>query len=127
MEKKTVAMTVPLVLIGVLIFVWIIISSIIVKRANQLVISNVELLEIHDCIYTGEYIQSPVKAVVQVEVENHQISKIEILEHQNGLGQKAETIVDDVFNQQILNVDSITGATVSSKVILKAIENALIK
>nr|WP_246566680.1 FMN-binding protein [Tissierella simiarum] len=84
-------------------------------------------MEIHDGIYTREYIQSPVKTVVQVEVENHQISKIEILEHQNGLGQKAETIVDDVLNQQILNVDSITGETVSSKVILKAIENALSK
>ncbi|MBU5439436.1 FMN-binding protein [Tissierella sp. MSJ-40] len=127
MEKKTVIVTVPLVLIGVLILVWIIISSTIVKRANQLVISNAELLEIHDGIYTREYIQSPVKTVVQVEVENHQISKIEILEHQNGLGQKAETIVDDVLNQQILNVDSITGETVSSKVILKAIENALSK
>jgi uncharacterized protein with FMN-binding domain len=127
MEKKTVIITIPLVLVGVLMLVWIIVSNTIVKRANQLVISNVELLEVYDGIYTGEYIQSPVKAVVQVEVESHQISKIKILEHQNGLGQKAETIVDDVLNQQILNVDSISGATVSSKVILKAIENALIK
>jgi len=48
-----------------------------------------------------------------------------ILEHDNGKGGKAEKIVDDVIKAQSLNVDVVSGATVSSKVILKAGEMAL--
>ena len=43
------------------------------------------------------------------------------------MGNKAETIVDDVVDKQTLDVDTVSGATVSSKVILKSIENALLK
>lgn len=50
-----------------------------------------------------------------------------MLEHQNGLGKKAGIINKSVIDNQTLKVDSVSGATVSSKVILKAIENALSK
>lgn len=70
---------------------------------------------------------SPVKVVVQVHIKNHQIHKIEILEHENGFGEKAEIIIDHIIKKQKLNVDLVAGTTVSSKVILKAVENALSK
>lgn len=53
------------------------------------------------------------------------VSFIKIIEHENGLGGKAEKIVDDVISRQSLEVDALSGATVSSKYIIKAIENAL--
>ena len=51
--------------------------------------------------------------------------KIRILEHKNERGQAAETIVDQIVSEQKIDVDAISGATNSSKVIKKAVENAL--
>ena len=62
---------------------------------------------------------------VQVAVEGHELAEIEITEHQNGLGGKAEEIIEDVIDSQSLEVYAISGATVSSKCILKALEDAL--
>ena len=66
-----------------------------------------------------------VGAKVAVSVADHRISGIEILEHNYGQGKPAEQIIEYVIASQGLAVDSISGATVSSKVILVAIENAL--
>ena len=52
-------------------------------------------------------------------------TKEQLLEHQTGLGGKAEAIIDQVIQNQSLEVDAVSGATTSSKTILKAIENAL--
>lgn len=82
---------------------------------------------IGDGTYVGEYNISPVFVSVEVTVRNQQIMDIVILEHQNGFGAKAESIVDDVLENQSLDVDVVSGATVSSNVILKAIESALQK
>ncbi len=51
--------------------------------------------------------------------------KITILQHDNGLGSTAESIVNDVVKEQSLDIDTVSGATVSSKCILKAVENAI--
>ncbi len=43
------------------------------------------------------------------------------------MGQPAEAIIEDVVEDQSLDVDSVSGATYSSRVILKAIEATLIE
>ena len=58
-------------------------------------------------------------------MDKGQITDIEILEHRNERGQKAESIIDKIVDEQKLNVDAITSATNSSLVIKKACENAL--
>jgi uncharacterized protein with FMN-binding domain len=75
--------------------------------------------------YDGHYEISPVKVSVRVTVKDEKIIDVDIMEHQNGLGGKAENIVESVIAMQSLNVDAVSGATGSSKTILKAIENAL--
>ena len=47
------------------------------------------------------------------------------MQHDNGLGSSAESIVNDIIEKQSLDIDAIAGATVSSKCILKAVENAI--
>ena len=42
-----------------------------------------------------------------------------------GKGSQAEKIVNEVVNKQSLDVDLVSGATISSKVIIKSVENAL--
>ena len=58
-------------------------------------------------------------------MEGKQIVNIEIVEHRNERGEKAEQITDRIVEQQEINVDSVSGATNSSLVIKKAVENAL--
>ncbi|UWG95858.1 FMN-binding protein [Dehalobacter sp. DCM] len=88
-------------------------------------IANVDLDNIPDGAYTGTYAASPIEAAVRVTVKDHAITAIEITKHENGRGEPAEAITNTVIETQNLDVDVISGATYSSKVILKAIENAL--
>lgn len=88
-------------------------------------IQDVDLSTVEDGLYTGEYEVFPVSVIVQVEVEEHQIVYITILKHDNKEGEQAETIINDVLNEQSLDVDTVAGATYSSKVILLAIKDAL--
>lgn len=98
------------------------------KDVDNIKINNVELFNIKDGVYIGEYyLNESVGAKVKIKVLNNRINDMEIIEHKCGLGKKAENITIDVKTAQSLNVDTVSGATASSKVILKAIENGLNK
>lgn len=88
-------------------------------------ISNVDLSKIPDGTYLGSYDALRIVADVSVTVSNHKITDIKLLSHKNERGQRAEVIPKRVLEAQSLEIDAVSGATNSSKVILKAIENAL--
>ncbi|MGB7604120.1 MAG: FMN-binding protein [Lutisporaceae bacterium] len=90
-------------------------------------ISEVDLTALEDGDYIGSYSAFPVSAEVRVTIKNHTIKEIELLKHNNGQGQGAEIIPEMVIEAQSLNVDTVSGATYSSKVILKAIQDAILK
>lgn len=94
---------------------------------RQLNILTPELSSLTDGDYKGEYTILPVEVEVMVSIKSNLISDIEILKHFNGLGKQAEAIIPLVIDKQSLDVEVISGATVSSKCILKAIENAMTK
>lgn len=62
---------------------------------------------------------------VDVTVEQGQITAIDLLKHDNGKGGRAEAITQHILAAQSLDVDAITGATLSSRAILNAVANAL--
>ncbi|MGI6701766.1 MAG: FMN-binding protein [Christensenellales bacterium] len=95
------------------------------KALNEMTLEDIDLSEIPDGEYQGDYSVFPVSVKVKVTVTSHEITAIEIVEHDNGRGGAAEEITQDIIEAQSLDVDSITGATYSSRVILKAVENAL--
>lgn len=76
--------------------------------------------------YSGRYYyENQIGAEVNVRIVNGEIASIEIVDHVYGLGQKAEYIVEDIIREQSLDVDAISGATTSSKIIKLAIQDAL--
>lgn len=92
---------------------------------NDLVVA---LNSVDDGTYVGECSPSSLtSATVEVTVKNHKIENIKLLEHVYGKGKPAEVITGKVVKAQSLEVDLVSGATGSSKVILKAIENAVLK
>ena len=96
------------------------------KTIKEIKIENVDLSTISDGKYTGSCDASYIAAEVSVTVKDHKITDISLLKHKNERGKPAEVIPQKVVETQNLKVDTISGATNSSKVILKAIENALI-
>jgi len=97
------------------------------EKVNNIVIEEVNLDNKKDGKYIGEFDADVISAKVEVEIKNKKISNINIIEHKNGRGTPAEVIPKKVVDAQSLKVDVVSGATNSSKVILKAIENALSK
>jgi len=94
------------------------------QAVEEITIGEVNLATIPDGIYTGSSEAVWVGATVEVTVKDHRITDIK-LDHRHGQGEAAEVINDHVIEAQSLQVDTISGVTSSSKVILKAIENAL--
>lgn len=88
-------------------------------------IPDVDLTKIADGVYTGSCTVLPVSAEVRVTVKDHVITEIGLVRHFNGQGSAAEILPGKVAEAQSLDVDIVSGATYSSKVILKAIRNAL--
>lgn len=95
------------------------------QKIADIEVSNVDLSEIADGIYEGEYDAGYIYAKVAVEVKDGTIVSVNILEHRNERGKEAESITDAVLEQQEIAVDAVSSATNSSKVIMEAIENAL--
>lgn len=96
-----------------------------IREINDFVINEVDLIELTDGVYRGSTTAGPMNATVEVTVKDAKITKIDIVKHGNGRGEGAEAIVDMIISAQSLQVDTIAGATYSSKVILKAVERAL--
>ncbi len=95
------------------------------ESLENIVIDDIDLLSVEDGTYTGQYSQTPLSVIVEVEVFDHEIVNIVILKHDNGQGDPAEVIINSVMASQSLEVDTIAGATYSSIVILLAIQDAL--
>ena len=89
-------------------------------------IADLSLTAAADGTYKGSYSAFPVSAKVEVTLAGHRITEIDLIEHRTGQGQGAEILPDAVVAAQSLDVDIVSGATYSSVVILKAIEDALI-
>lgn len=99
----------------------------VVLRPQTLNIGTVNLNTVADGEYIGVCQNKILFAVVKVEVQDHKITDIEVVEHKASYMEQAEQIAGAVSSAQSLDVDAITGATLTSDTVLKAIENALEK
>ena len=97
------------------------------QKIDSIEVSNIHIADMGDGTYEGEYDAGYIYAKVEVEVQGNKIVSVQLIEHRNERGEAAETIPGIVVEQQKTVVDAVSGATNSSKVIMKAIENALSK
>ncbi len=99
-----------------------------IQAIKEMSVGWVDLSRVSDGIHDGCF-ETPYKAYcVKVSVMKHKIIRIEI---HPGDGyftyydREVEPIARKVVSMQKLDVDAVSGATVTSKAILKAIENTL--
>ncbi|MBP1040945.1 FMN-binding protein [Vagococcus sp. BWB3-3] len=123
-KKRWLLALIPLLLIPIGLLV---IQHVTAGEESKVILQGQQFdqLNLADGQLEGAFKQSAVSAKVKLTIENNHVKGIDLLEHTNGLGSKSETIIKTVIEQQGTDVDSVSGATLSSKVILKAIENAI--
>jgi uncharacterized protein with FMN-binding domain len=95
------------------------------KKPEELKIENIDLKKIRDGEYIGKYNININSARVNVLVKDGAVLKIEILKHYHGPGYGADNLIEEIIKKQTLKVDAVAGATKSSTVLIKAVENAL--
>lgn len=95
------------------------------QAVKETTFEEINIPDISDGVYVGEYDVNFIYAKVEVTVQNGEITSINILEHRNERGKAAEVITNKIVDEQRIDVDAISSATNSSTVIKKAVENAL--
>ena len=84
---------------------------------------DVDLNSVADGVYTGESDVGYIKAVVEVEVKDHKLVRVDLLKHVNEHGGPAEIYPGAEGNRR----QRVSSATNSSKVIKTAVKNALLQ
>ncbi len=95
------------------------------KKIEAIQVQNVDLSTIEDGEYFGSCDVGFVSARVRIVMKDHVIEELELLEHNNGRGAAAEALPSTMLAEQRIDVDVVSGATASSKVIQEAVYNAL--
>lgn len=96
------------------------------EAGENLAINPVDLTKIEDGTYAGVYQAGRWTNEVAVSVADHQISNIDVVKTVTMESpEMTSTIITSVIEKQNTTVDTVSGATVTSKAYLKAIENAL--
>jgi len=109
------------------------------NELQNMIITDADFKKLRDGVYTGEYRgtkDSFRNAAVEVTVDSGAVTKIKVTEGalanekqkteiRNGL--TINNVFDEVIKSQSLQVDVISGATLTTKAHLKAVENALEK
>ena len=126
-KKKIVLCAVMLfLLVGLVWGVYYLESVTDYKQAvKETTFEEINISDISDGVYIGEYDVNFIYARGEVTVQNGEIININILEHRNERGKAAEAITNKIVDEQKIDADAISGATNSSTVIKKAVENAL--
>lgn len=111
------------------IFMTVLVGMVLVpeyRAAEEMEIVEIDLRRIPDGTYYGTAETIMAAADVAVTVEEKRITKIELIRHVHSNGAMAEAVLDQIIEKQTLSVDAVSGATISSLVLLKAVEEALI-
>ena len=95
------------------------------QAVGETTFGEIDIADVSNGIYIGEYDVNFIYAKVEVTVEDGEIVSINILEHRHERGKAAEKVIEKIIEEQKIDVDAVSGATNSSTVIKKAVENAL--
>lgn len=98
------------------------------EAGMSIALEEVDLSSLDDGIYTGQYNAGRFSNEVKVEVKDKKIASISLVD--DVLFSKPEVtreLIDKIVETQRIDVDVITGSTVTCNAYLKAIEDALVK
>lgn len=95
------------------------------KQLESLVFYDINPTTLKDGYYQGEAEIHFISAKVEVEIKNQKMVAIEILDYRHIFGYHGEDILVSMVEEDRLDVDAISGATLSSEVLRCAVNHAL--
>ncbi|MBC3796335.1 FMN-binding protein [Acetobacterium tundrae] len=123
------ALIIILVILGVIILAiggGILYISNGLESGKNLVINSVDPTQVSDGVYTGSYQGGRWSNEVEVTVSEKKITQINVIKSVKfEKPEVTNALINNVIEKQNTLVDSVSGATVTSKAYLKSIENAL--
>ena len=109
-----------------LFLVFGIIGNINLNKLRKMPIENSKLSNLPDGVYEGSFVGGGGTYKVKVYMKEEKMVQIESQNDRHSQYEKfARPVLDRIIENQNANVDGITGATTTSKCIMKAVENAL--
>lgn len=95
------------------------------KNVKKLSLNEVNLSQIKDGIYSGEYKKHRWEYKVKVEIKNSKIIDIKV--EDKPVSSYDDKVITKVIDDQKIDIDTVSGATINDKILLKSIESALNK
>lgn len=117
----------PYILLMIVLFfvIWIGVPKLLGGHAGG---EDIPIGALKDGTYLGESKGFASKIITEVKVIDGKVTEINIIDHKESKGWYEEafmTIPREIIRKQKLNVDATSGATKSSKGLIKSVENAL--
>jgi uncharacterized protein with FMN-binding domain len=128
MRRKHVILLIGALVILVIVVGVVMTTRIATRQMDELMDQPIEAIDLDSSpngTYKGELKTIPVYVELEVVIEDHEIIRIELIEHRHGQGESAKAILKEIVTEQSLDVELITGATYSSKAMILAIADAL--
>jgi len=95
-------------------------------RVRQMNIRDVDISHTRDGDYVGSFSYCGFEYAVETTIKSHKIRQIKILHNRDtNHAKRAEGVIAEILERQTPNVDAISGATTTSKALMKAVENSL--
>lgn len=133
-KEKHTGRTILIVVAAILLIFVIIVGGVLIwvtrglSKYEKMVVQKVDFSRVPDGTYTGNFDGDRWSNTVRVTVKDHKITDIKLIKDVTFKSPaKAQELFRRVEVAQSLNVDTISGATVTSKAYLQAIANALLK
>ena len=129
--KKTVKVVLIVVATAFLLFMVSMVAVVISmgkstqKALDEQQNADINMEQVKDGTYMGSSDGGMVKVEVEVEVKDHKIVNINLLKHECGKGKPAESMLEEMVQNNTDDVDCVSGATASSKTIRNAVNKAL--
>lgn len=118
-----------IVIVGIALVAWagLIIFNRGMDEVLALDIGFIDLASLPDGTYEGSYTQNRWFYRVLVQVRSGALEDITITHsnHESVVGKWNEEVIQEILQKQSLDIDGVSGATVTTKALQKAIENAL--
>jgi uncharacterized protein with FMN-binding domain len=92
---------------------------------KKITIGSIDFSKYKDGVYRGTYSDGKHDFVTDSSILSKKITDISVIENKdNHYSKDAEAVLPRVVEKQSLQVDTVSGCTLSSKALLKSIENA---
>lgn len=112
--------------LAVIMFAFLVLNFLTLQKFRKMQIEDTDVSSLADGTYYGATTLGGFTYEVQAVIQNHKIVEVKtIANRKSAYARFSEGVIPRILEAQNANVDTITGATTTSKALLKAVENAL--